>query len=84
MSDLPFENYLLGCGSMDEYRSIINDIRKQACIDSDMTIYRLRKGAYRPNALTRREIAKVIAKHAGDKTITGDMLFPAEFYAQKH
>lgn len=84
LSDLPFEEYLLGCGSVDKYKTIINDIRKQACIDSDMTIYRLRKGVYRPNALTRREIAKVIARHSGDRTITGEMLFPAEFYAKKH
>ncbi len=84
LSNLPFENYLLGCGNMDEYKAIIADIRKQACIDSDMTIYRLRKGTYRPNALTRREIAKVFAKHFGDKTITGEVLFPAEFYIKKH
>lgn len=79
LSDLPFEVYLHTCENRDEYYSLINNIRINACINSDLTIRRMREGSYRPNALLCREIAKVIAKHSGDDSWTGEKLFPRDY-----
>ncbi len=79
---LPFAEYLssVARNSREDYKSLILKIKSHADISSDVTIYRYRKALSRPEELRRKAIAEVIAVHSGDMTVTGDLLFPVEYY----
>lgn len=80
MQVIPFEEYLNGITDTTERRMLFDKLKSSIGILSDSTLWRYRSGGIRPNILQRKEMASVIRRHSGDRSWTGDNLFPAEYY----
>ncbi len=76
---LPFKRYM----SEIKNEEVVATLKAEMCCNggfsaSSMTAYL--HGYRRPDMLKRREIAKILQRHSGDKSITAESLFPSEFY----
>lgn len=79
INKIPFYEYFFSITDADE-RCVLRKRLAQKIMKSEPTISRYLHGIVRPGLLERRIIANVIRNHSGDKSWTGDKLFPASFY----
>ena len=77
---IPFERYVQSISDAYERKAFIDSIMNSCGVLPIMTVWRWRVGNIRPDALKRKEIARVIRRHSGDSSYTADNLFPVEFY----
>lgn len=80
---LPFEGYIQSIINLDERKRLCDACKHAVGIRSDTQLWNYRMGNVRPDMLKRRELARIIRRHSGDSSWTGDNLFPVEFYNNK-
>lgn len=80
---LPFEGYIQSIINLDERKRLCGACKHAVGIRSDTQLWNYRMGNVRPDMLKRRELARIIRRHSGDSSWTGDKLFPVEFYEKK-
>lgn len=79
----PFEGYIQSIINLDERKRLCDACKHAVGIRSDTQLWNYRMGNVRPDMLKRREIARIIRRHSGDSSWTGDKLFPVEFYEKR-
>ena len=77
------DRYIQSIINLDERKRLCDACKHAVGIRSDTQLWNYRMGNVRPDMLKRRELARIIRRHSGDSSWTGDNLFPVEFYNNK-
>lgn len=78
----PFLQYMMQLDDA-EYERVMGEIIEEACIIDTDRLLQYMYGIIRPHRITRRDIARVISRHSGDSSLTGDDLFPEKSRKKK-